>query len=448
MISIPELYSLFKHSAGVNTDSRSIKQGEIFFALKGENFDGNEYALKALESGASYAVVSAGSKAAELSSKDSRILPADDTLDILKALARTHRCSAMAGGKRLPVIGLTGTNGKTTTKELIKTVLSVKYIVTATSGNLNNEIGVPLSLLKITPDTQIAVIEMGASHPGDIRSLVEVSLPDYGLITNVGKGHLLGFGSYEGVKKTKGELYDFISQHDGAVFLNKDLPYLCEMASERHIHNIIPYGVSYDGAEVLSPTADMPFLRMNIPVSCTESYSLTTHLIGQYNADNVMAALSVGRYFGIPADKALDAIASYIPSNNRSQLERTERNTLIVDAYNANPVSMEAALSTLESIPAQQKVVMLGDMLELGEDSAAEHDRILSEICRMDLAQAFLVGNEFGASMSRCGAPSGCIHFSTSDGLAAYLKEHTLSGCTILIKGSRGIHMEKVIPEL
>ena len=442
------LYDIFLESSGVNTDTRTIREGEMFFALKGENFDGNEYALKALEAGASCAVVSSGSDAAALAGKDRRIIPVEDTLNALKDLARTHRCAMSPGGKRLPVIGLTGTNGKTTTKELIKSVLERKYNVTATQGNLNNEIGVPLSILKITPETQIAVIEMGASHPGDIRSLVSVSMPDFGLITNVGKGHLLGFGSYEGVKKTKGELYDYIREHGGKIFLNEDLPYLHEMASARGIEDIIPYGVEYDGAGILPLRPEKPFLRMEIPVSCTQTYTLETRLAGKYNAGNVMAALAVGKYFGVPVTDALEAVRDYTPSNNRSQLTDTGKNILIVDAYNANPVSMEAALDNLEAIPSGNKIAMLGDMLELGKDSAAEHDKVLERVAAMELKAAYFVGSEFEAAFSRCTMPGNCRHFSTSSQLSGYLGKETPSGCTILIKGSRGTHMENVIPAL
>lgn len=445
MNDISELYKIFQQSTGVNTDTRTIKQGEMFFALKGETFDGNDYAAKALEAGACCAVVSAG---AGLAGRDPRFIPADDTLAALKSLARMHRCSVSTDGKRLPVIGLTGTNGKTTTKELIRTVLATKYNVTATQGNLNNEIGVPLSLLKITGDTQIAVIEMGASHPGDIKSLVSVAMPDYGLITNVGKGHLLGFGNYEGVKRTKGELYDYIHEHGGKIFLDKGLPYLHEMAEKRHIDGIIPYGVEYDGARILPLSADKPFLRMEIPVSCSGTVTLETNLVGKYNADNIMAALAVGRYFGIPENDAINAVSHYTPSNNRSQLTRTGKNMLIVDAYNANPVSMDAALSNLEAIPSERKAVMLGDMLELGAESETEHTRIAERVAGMNLDMAFFVGDEFGASLSRICPSCKFMNFQNSDQLAEYLGSHGMSGYTILIKGSRGTRMEKVIPEL
>ena len=444
---IGKLYKMFRESAGVTTDSRTIKGGEMFFALKGENFDGNEYALKALESGAAYAVVDEGTPVSE--AKDERIVPVENTLKALKELAAFHRNSVMVEGRRLTVIGLTGTNGKTTTKELIRSVLSVKYNVTATEGNLNNEIGVPLSVLKINDATQLAVIEMGASHPGDINSLVEVSQPDFGIITNVGKGHLLGFGSLDGVRKTKGELYDYISRTGGSVFLNEDLPYLREMAHERGIENVIPYGVKYDGASVLPMTAECPCLGMEIPLNCTSSLLLHTHLVGAYNADNVMTAIAVGRHFGVPVEDALKAIESYIPANSRSQMQKTESNTLIVDAYNANPVSMKAALRSLDALVAEHKVAMLGDMLELGADSVAEHKAIVYCVSDMNLDKVFLVGEEFRKALDSCGSECERISwFADSASLAEHLSKERLSGCTVLIKGSRGVRMERVSSSL
>ena len=444
---IGKLYKMFRESSGVTTDSRTIKGGEMFFALKGENFDGNEYALKALDAGAAYAVVDEGTPVSQI--RDERIVPVGNTLKALKELAAFHRNSVMVGGSRLPVIGLTGTNGKTTTKELIRSVLSVKYNVTATEGNLNNEIGVPLSVLKINDETQLAVIEMGASHPGDISSLVEVSQPDFGIITNVGKGHLLGFGSLEGVRKTKGELYDYISRTGGSVFLNEDLSYLREMAQERGIENVIPYGVKYDGASVLPMTADCPCLSMKIPLNCTSSLSLHTHLVGAYNADNVMTSIAVGRYFGVPVEEALKAIESYIPANSRSQMQKTESNTLIVDAYNANPVSMKAALRSLDALVAEHKIAMLGDMLELGADSVAEHKAIVYCVSEMNLDKVFLVGEEFRKALDSCGSECERISwFADSASLAEHLSKERLSGCTVLIKGSRGVRMERVSSSL
>lgn len=453
-MNITEIYRRFKESAGVTTDTRTLKGGEMFFALKGENFDGNEYAVKALEAGAAYAVVNSDSEAARHASD--RIIPVDDTLQTLQELARWHRSMTFVNGKPLPVIALTGTNGKTTTKELIREVLATKYVVTATEGNLNNSIGVPLTLLKIDSKTQIAVIEMGASHPGDIKELVNVALPNFGLITNVGKAHLLGFGSFEGVMQTKGELYDYLRRTADKVFLNVDNPYLCRMASERGLHDeserpdqslAIPYGVAYRNAKVLPSTPQEPFLRISLP---EQQMVISTNLVGSYNADNVMAAIAIGEYFGIDIKDAAKAIEAYIPSNNRSQMTRTERNTLIVDAYNANPTSMEAALNNFRNIEAPHKTAMLGDMLELGEDSLAEHVRIARMALESGLDRVCFVGSEFRKALDEIPqSEKGRSEWSaTSSGLAEWLKGESVTDSVILIKGSRGTRMEKIIEVL
>ena len=442
---------MFKSSAGVTTDSRTLKGGELFFALKGENFDGNEYALKALEAGAAYAVVNADSSAVR-NLDDSRLIKVEDTLKTLQELARWHRCMTFVDGKPLTVIALTGTNGKTTTKELIREVLSVKYNVTATKGNLNNNIGVPLTLLEIDSATQLAVVEMGASHPGDIKELVDIALPNYGLVTNVGKAHLLGFGSFEGVKKTKGELYDYLRRTADKVFLNVDNPHLCSMASERNLQHdperpyslVIPYGVDYQGAEVLPSSPDCPFLRIVL-----DGKEISTNLVGAYNADNVMAALCVGRQFGVELEDAVKAIEAYIPSNNRSQMTRTGRNTLIIDAYNANPSSMEAALSNFASVQAPVRIAMLGDMLELGADSLKEHVTVVRRALSMQLENVCLVGREFGKALTEMGDEGGHIlHFESSDELAAWAEKTEITGAVILVKGSRGTRMEKIVEKL
>lgn len=445
-MEIISIYNKFKECGSVTTDSRTLKGGEMFFALKGENFDGNEYAMKALEAGAAYAVVNRDSSVA--ATDDPRLIKVDDTLKTLQELARWHRSMTIVNGKPLTVIALTGTNGKTTTKELIRAVLSARYKVTATEGNLNNSIGVPLTLLKINKDTQLAVVEMGASHPGDIKELVDIALPDYGLITNVGKAHLLGFGSFEGVMNTKGELYDYLRRTSDKVFINVDNPHLCRMASERNLQSdperpyslLIPYGVEYQGATVLESSAEHPFLRIRIGDSM-----ISTNLVGAYNADNVMAALAVGQYFGVPFEDAVNAVSSYVPSNNRSQMTRTEHNTLIVDAYNANPTSMAAALENFSNVSADNRIAMLGDMLELGEDSAAEHKAVIESALSRGFSKVFFVGNEFSAVSL---ASDEAVFFQTSDELAEYLKSNPVQGATVLIKGSRGTRMEKVIPVL
>ena len=360
------------------------------------------------------------------------------------------RSMTFVNGKPLTVIALTGTNGKTTTKELIRKVLSVKYNVTATEGNLNNSIGVPLTLLKIDSETQLAVVEMGASHPGDIKELVDIALPNYGLITNVGKAHLLGFGSFEGVMNTKGELYDYLRRTADVAFVNVDNPYLCKMANDRNLYHdperphslVIPYGLQYSGAEILPSDARSPFLRIAL-----DGRVVSTSLIGAYNADNVMAAIAVGKEFGVSMQEAVNAIESYVPSNNRSQMIRTQNNTLIIDAYNANPTSMEAALNNFASVKAERKCVMLGDMLELGADSLCEHIAVLKRSKDVGASLVCLVGSEFKKALLAC-PDDGVMSFADSDELASWLEGNALRGAMILIKGSRGIKMEKVVSKL
>ena len=434
-MQIEKLYDTFLTSSGVTTDSRAVAPGQIFFALRGENFDGNQYALQALEKGASCAVVNQDSEAA--ASGDPRVIAVDDPLSTLKALAGWHRRHVR---KDLIVIGLTGTNGKTTTKELIRAVLSVKYNVLATEGNLNNDIGVPLTALRLRPEHQIAVIEMGASHPEDISALTPVSQPDFGLITNVGKAHLLGFGSFEGVKRAKGRLYDWIQEHGHAVFVNADDKDLMEMAAERHL-KVIPYGLTQQGARILPTSAAEPFVRLQIGETCVSS-----HLVGSYNATNMLAAIAIGLRFGIPLSDAAAAISAYTPTNNRSQMSRTGHNTLIEDAYNANPSSMAAALDNFARMEDTRKVALLGDMRELGAESVNEHIAIVRRLQELHLMDVCLVGDEFRKAVEATGLNFKC--FPTSDALLESLREHPLEGCVILVKGSRGIRMEKVIPAL
>ena len=417
-MEISELYTLFRASKGVNTDTRTLEPGQIFVALKGETFDGNAYAMKALGAGAAYAIVNDYAEG-----DDPRLLRFPDTLRTLKELAAWHRQQL-----EIPVIGLTGTNGKTTTKELIREVLATHFTVAATKGNLNNDIGVPLTVLGIGPDAEIAVVEMGANHPDDISALTWVSQPEYGLITNVGKAHLLGFGSFEGVKKAKGQLYDWLSAHDGQAFVNVDDENLYEMAVSRPL-SIIPYGVAGEDAEILPTSAENPFLRMSIG-----GETLETKLVGSYNAANVMAALAVGRQFGVPLQDGLAAIAAYTPS--------------IEDAYNANPSSMAAALDNFALLKADCKIVMLGDMRELGEDSVKEHVKILKKLDDCGLTHACLVGEEFKKALEEAGTPDYVKWFATADDLAAALAERPLAGATVLVKGSNSIRMGKVLPTL
>lgn len=412
----------------VVTDNRAVKGGEMFFGIKGENCDGSDYAGVALKAGARYAVINKGSKCAGVPGT----IEVEDTLETLKQLGIWNR-------RRfgVPVVGLTGTNGKTTTKELIKAVLAKKYRVTATEGNLNSDIGVPISLLRIDGDTEVAVIEMGANHPDDIAKLVEIVEPDMGLITNVGRAHLLGFGSFEGVKAAKGKLYDYLVANDRPVFLNEDDADLVGMAAERQGASVIPYGAEYEGVEVLPATAEEPFLRFVI-----DGVQVNTKLVGGYNVNNALAAICVGRYFEVPLEDAAKAIGEYEPNNKRSQMVRTEKNTLIVDAYNANPSSMAAAVRNFALVESQKKVALLGEMRELGAESGAEHRKVV-ELLKEKGVQAILVGEEF-AKVS-----DGAFEvFLTSEALAAELEKKGLEGWTVLLKGSRGVEMEKVIKAL
>ena len=475
-MEIKDLYRIFRSCNGITTDTRAITEGGLFFALKGENFDGNSYALQALELGAAYAVVNDSSEAA--SSGNERIIAVPDTLKALQELARYHRMQPNRNGEDIKVIALTGTNGKTTTKELLNAVLSTTYRVTATKGNLNNSIGVPLTVLSISPDTEIAIVEMGASHPGDIKELVEVACPDYGLVTNVGKAHLLGFGSFEGVKATKGELYDYVMEHGEAVFVNTDSADLVEMVNDRMqniwaeaendeegfmVPLVVEYGRGVQNAKVLPSSPEEPFLRLelerftraSIMNDTTDKLLISTQLVGSYNADNVLAALAVGSYFEVPESRAVKAIEEYEPVNKRSQMTRTERNTLIVDAYNANPSSMKVAIENFADIVSDKKIMLLGDMRELGAESFNEH-LALARIAAAAEGDCYFVGDEFKKALDFLWEDDafetrGAVGwFPTSQSLADFIKEQPgrFDGATVLIKGSRGIRMENVIPEL
>lgn len=422
------LYEAFVSSTGVSTDSRRIEPGAMFFALRGDNFDGNRFAAAALDSGAAWAVVAKDSGLPD----GGQYIAVDDTLEALQVLARMHRSRF-----RIPVIGLTGTNGKTTTKELVCAVLSSRYSVTATAGNLNNHIGVPLTLLRITGRTEIAVIEMGANHPGEIAALASIALPDYGLITNVGKAHLEGFGSYEGVKRAKGELYDYLQRTGDTVFVNADDPVLCAMAAARPDLKVVRYGAEAAGAEILPMTPEEPYLRMKL----SSGETVRTHLVGSYNAPNVMAAICIGQYFGVPFEDAAAAVEAYSPSNLRSQLEKTGRNLLVLDTYNANPSSMKISLNNFAASRFPHKVVILGDMLELGADSAAEHEKVMEAVAAMDCERAFFVGREFARAAQGCPAASDSrfSFYENADLLHRTLEETPLSGCTVLLKGSNAV---------
>ena len=441
MISVEELYALYKKCSGITTDSRNIKDGVMFFALKGEKFDGNDFALEALKSGARYAVVDRFLLEGT-SYRGRKCIVVENSLGMLQEMAAYHRKQM-----DIPVIGITGTNGKTTTKELVAAVLAKKYNVVATQENFNNHIGVPLTLFRLDERTDIAVVEMGASAPGEIAGLTKIVQPTCGLITTVGKAHLQGFGSFEGVKKAKGELYDNLRQRGGTVFYNADNENLCEMVSHRQGLRTRRYGVREQSVQILPATAESPFLRLEMEKN-DRKVTIATHLVGDYNADNVMAALAIADYFEVPFNKAVAAIEAYTPSNSRSQLVKTRENTLIIDAYNANPSSMRAALDNFASTDFANKVLMLGDMLELGEESSEEHRSALRRA--MEVApRIFVVGESFSrASRTLHADPKQVTAFPDIDALKAFVQENPLKESTILIKGSNGNHMQKVVDAL
>lgn len=429
-----ELYGLFRRTSGVCIDSRGDVAGKMFFGLRGENSNGAVYASSALDKGASCAVIDDREIYDVLAgSYGDRVILSRDALEELQSLAAFRRKQL-----GIPVLAITGTNGKTTTKELVKSVLSVKYKVCATEGNLNNHIGVPLTLLGIGDDAEFAIVEMGASAPGEISSLCRIALPDYGIITNVGKAHLAGFGSFENVVAAKGELYDFIGRNGGKLFYNSSDDVLVKMLSDRDM-----LGISYssDGVSVIRD--DDPYLKLILP----DGDQVNTRLVGSYNLNNVVAAVSIGDFFGIGRGDAIDAVSSYVPSNNRSQFVQGVSNRIVVDAYNANPTSMNASLRNFESLRGDRKVLILGDMKELGADSLAEHAGILSSISPSDYTVCFFVGEEFRKAAEKLGVQSDTrmLFFDTSDDLKVFLERNPLKDVYILVKGSRSMSLEKVL---
>lgn len=423
-MSIIDLYDLFIHNPQITTDSRNCPKGSIFFALKGDKFDGNQYAGKALASGCVYAVID---------NPDyyigERTILVDNVLKTLQQLAHHHR--KVLG---LPIIGITGTNGKTTTKELLAAVLSTKFNLLYTEGNFNNHIGVPLTLLRLTHDHEMAVIEMGASHPGDIKELVDIVHPNYGIITNVGRAHLEGFGSFEGVIRTKGELYDYIRRSKGKIFIKKENEYLQSIA--KGIEQIT-YGNGDDAFASGQVVSCDPFLVFNWKQQ-GKLHTVETHMIGSYNLDNVLAAVAVGRFFKIPAERISRAIAAYEPTNNRSQFKKTDNNELIIDAYNANPSSMKVALDNFITMPVQPKAIILGDMRELGPTSDELHAEVVEQIKKGQFDKVFLCGEHF-SKVGKEFSP-----FATTEAMVEELRKQPLKGYHILIKGSHSMGLEKL----
>ena len=433
-MEIKELYEIYKAHPVVTTDSRNCPEGSIFFALKGETFDGNKFAVAAIEKGCAYAVVD------DKEIVHPQTILVDNVLDTLQALARYHREQL-----DIPFVGITGTNGKTTTKELVATVLSKKYRVHYTQGNFNNHIGVPLTLLSIKPDCEMAVIEMGANHPGEIKTLANIALPTCGLITNVGKAHLEGFGSLEGVINTKKELYDNLAERGGHVFVNAANSFLM------NVLNAESYTTYSSNVEV-SADINGRLLRCAPYVEFEwNNKHIATHFVGAYNLDNMLAAITVGLYFGVAEADICDAISNYLPANNRSQLTKTERNTLIVDAYNANPTSMMAAIDNFELMEGENKVAILGDMLELGEQSAIEHQSIVRRLIDSKIEKVILVGKEFSQFIihnSQCIIDSRFVAYESLEVLLETQNIASMQSQLILLKGSNGIGLYKLIPYL
>jgi UDP-N-acetylmuramoyl-tripeptide--D-alanyl-D-alanine ligase len=425
-MNIKDLYSIYLENPIICTDTRKIQKGSLFFALKGESFNANQFADKAIAEGCSYAIIDEK----EYKTSEKHIL-LTDVLTCLQELATYHREQL-----NIPIIGITGTNGKTTTKELINSVLSSKYNTYATKGNLNNHIGVPLSLLSINKKHEIAIIEMGANHPKEIAFLCNIAKPNYGIISNIGKAHLEGFGSFENLKNTKKELYDFIEDNGEMLFVNKDNTLLNELSSQ-----IKRYTYGNENADSKGRfTQASPFLIIEL-VSPKGILYIKTKLIGAYNFENVLAAATIGRFFNIDDLEIKKSLEAYIPSNNRSQLKKTDNNILILDAYNANPTSMAASINSFKNIQAENKTIILGDMLELGKDSYKEHEEIIKLIENNSFKNIFLVGKEF--FMHEC--PKSFNKFERTADLLAFLKENIIVNHSILIKGSRGIKLEDCI---
>ena len=444
-MDIKELYKLYKQHPCITTDSRDCPEGSIFLALKGESFDGNKFALQAIEKGCAYAIVDDP----KLLTDDKRLILVDDCLQTFKDLAREHRRQF-----DIPVIGITGTNGKTTTKELVAAVLSQKYNVLYTQGNFNNDVGVPKTLFRLTKDHEIAVIEMGASHPGDIKTLAETAEPTCGLITNVGKAHLQGFGSFEGVIKTKCELYDFLrTQKDGLIFINADNEYLTDQIGEEEEIWLSPYSTDPEkqytciSGEIIECNPFLKF-RWREPLMVLEEegrstkwHKVQTKLVGSYNIDNLLAAIAVGINFGVDRKKICAALEEYTPSNNRSQMTVTKKNHLVVDAYNANPSSMMAALENFQLMQADHKMAILGAMRELGDVSEEEHQRIVDYLAATDIEEVWLVGEEF--QNIRCDYRK----FHDVEQVKAAIAAEQPEGRYILIKGSNSTKLYQ-LPEL
>lgn len=437
MNNIERLYQLYKQHPHIVTDSRKIQQGCLFFALKGERFNGNEFAPKAIEQGAAYAIVD---EAVEAPAE--KIIVVEDVLASLQSLANYHRRQF-----NIPVLAITGTNGKTTTKELVSAVLASHYQAHFTQGNLNNHIGVPLTLLAMPENTEVAVIEMGANHLGEIDFLCRIAEPTHGIITNMGKAHLEGFGSFEGVKQTKSELYRFLAERDGMVFVNMDEPYLTDLAANNRLRLFYKKSES-PNQEVavfeVKMVNEAPFLEIAFLNEDGHLTHASSHLIGQYNFNNLMTAVVVGKYFKVPSTKIIAAIEGYVPTNNRSQIKEIGTNHFILDAYNANPTSMKMAIQSFSKMPAQRKVAILGAMKELGKYSDEEHSAVAELAAEGGFDQVVFVGEEFKEAAS---STTGAIFFRNTAELKEWYHKKEFKSTYFLIKGSRSIGLESMLSD-
>lgn len=436
-MTIEQLYAIYLQHPVISTDTRKITEGSLFFALKGDKFDANTFAEQALKAGAAYAVIDNATYQV-----NEQCILVEDVLATLQDLARHHRRQL-----QIPVIGLTGTNGKTTTKELINAVLSQQFNTLATQGNLNNHIGVPLTLLSIRPEHEMAVIEMGANHQKEIELLCSIAQPTHGLITNVGKAHLEGFGGVEGVKKGKGELYDYLKASGNTAFVNNSSTDLVQMQQNRNLDNVLYYG-HQAAANTVSGyiTSNAPYLALSWSApNVTGTQQVTTQLTGEYNLDNVLAAICIGHAFHLSPEQINAGIAGYQPKNNRSQIVKTAHNTLICDYYNANPSSMVVAIDNLNKVQADHKAMILGDMFEMGPEAAAEHEAVLKTALQVSADYHIFIGEEFYLQQSNY--PEATFYRTAEEAITG-LQAHAITGATVLIKGSRGMALERLVPFL
>ncbi|WP_316769997.1 UDP-N-acetylmuramoyl-tripeptide--D-alanyl-D-alanine ligase [Pedobacter frigiditerrae] len=432
MANTEQLYKHYLNHPIICTDTRTITKGCLFFALKGENFDANTFALQAIEQGAAFAIIDN-----EEYAKNEQCILVSDVLTSLQDLARHHRKQL-----KIPVIGLTGSNGKTTTKELIRAILAERFKTFATKGNLNNHIGVPLSILSMQSDVEIAVIEMGANHQKEIEFLCELAQPTHGLITNVGMAHLDGFGGFEGVKKGKAELFAYLKSHHGFAFINRNNPYLLEMSQKADLNKVVYYGTDKENAvsgelKYSDPLIEFGWSKKGI------NHAAKANLTGTYNFENILAAICIGDFFGLTPAEINNGLANYFPTNNRSQLTKTDNNTVICDFYNANPSSMTAALNNLKSLSATYKIAIIGDMFELGEEGPAQHEMVVKLAVENELSTLFIGKSFFEFKDKYAGQ-----FFSTPIDAAKYLQENPIKDKLVLLKGSRGMALEQLLPLL